>query len=80
MSSKRQSNDETEEIDWSCLRCGGQLQDNGQARLREGGSGPVGHLFFGNLAELGERFLTVRVLGCTRCGEMAFVDSDVYPG
>lgn len=67
-------------IDWSCLRCGGQLQDQGEVGFREGGMGPAGHFFLGNLAELGEGILHVRVLTCTRCGEIVLVDPDRYPG
>jgi hypothetical protein len=74
------SNDELGQINWSCLRCGGLLEDRGPVRFREGGTGPVGHLIFGDLAELGEGLLSVRVLGCTRCGEFVLVDPGRYPG
>jgi hypothetical protein len=74
------STNATEVIDWSCLRCDAPLEDRGEVRFREGGTGGLGHLILGNLADLGEGLLTVRVLGCARCGELAFVDPEFYPG
>lgn len=68
------------QIEWSCLRCHGQLQDRGEVGFREGGTGPVGHFFLGGLAELGEGILHVRVLSCTRCGQLALVDPERYSG
>jgi ribosomal protein S27AE len=69
----------TDPIDWSCTRCGTQLQDGGEIEFRTGGSGGAATFLLGGWAELGEGKLAIRVAGCPRCGQLAMFDPHVYP-
>jgi DNA-directed RNA polymerase subunit RPC12/RpoP len=52
----------------NCLRCGSQLQDEGDEEFRVGGSSGVSHLFLGNLADVGEDKMSLDLLSCPTCG------------
>jgi len=66
-------------IDWSCTRCGSRLEDAGETEFRVGGSSGAATFVFGGLAELGEGKMSLRMLICPRCGQLALFDPTRYP-
>ena len=53
--------------DAACLRCRGPLTSMGVQELRVGGTTGGWKLLFGEWAELGEGFLRLEALACSRC-------------
>ena len=54
----------------ACLRCRRELVSLGSPDFRIGGTSGVGHILFGNWADLGETTVEFQVLACDACGHV----------
>jgi hypothetical protein len=59
-----------------CPLCRVSLQSLGQVPVRTGGTGGGWHLLFGELADMGERVLSLDVYRCPQCSRLEFYDHD----
>lgn len=63
-----------------CLRCQGETEHVGKLELVTGASSATSKLFFGQLAEMGEKHWDVQVFRCTHCGHAEIFDLTNIPG
>ncbi len=56
----------------ACLRCGATLQSMGVEHFRSGGMTGAAKFFLGNLGEVGEEIVPLKMLVCVSCRHVEF--------
>lgn len=62
---------------FQCFLCKSQMQSLGAIPIRVGGTSGGWHLVFGELADLGEKTLTLDVFRCNQCRRVDLYDLDL---